>query len=174
MEYFILGQDSRIMDAIKPLGASGLSGRTPFQTDELLEPDEEIVQFYLKASSSPRYVDFIQDPGPLVSDGLKLILEKYQPQLFFKPVVLADRERQRQTLYWLMVPDRVNCLSADCEINKDGTVKRLVIDERKVNRAKVFRVAGIMEQYTLIRLDVAESLLRRDFYGIRLQRVRVA
>ncbi|WP_276918648.1 hypothetical protein [Aneurinibacillus aneurinilyticus] len=35
----------------------------------------------------------------------------------------------------------------------------------------LYRIDGILEDYILISLDVAESLLRRGFTGIRLKKV---
>jgi hypothetical protein len=176
MEYFILRQDLRYANAVEPVHTASLLKRTPFQTDKTLPPeiDEEPIQLFIKENQSPRYLDFIEGPAPLVSDRLKEILGKYEPGIFFKPVVLADQKRRQQTLYWWIWTPPVDCLSGKSVFNKNGTIRQLVIDGVKAAQSKVFQVAGLMEDYRLIRLDVAESLLRRDFSGIQLQRVTVA
>ncbi|NLW47124.1 MAG: serine protease [Firmicutes bacterium] len=177
MEYFILGQDLRYTNAVEPKDDLGLFRRIPFQIDqELASPpmDDEPVQLYIKENQDPRYLDFIERPAVLVSDRLKQILAKYEPRLFFKPVILADRKRLHQAVYWWMRLSPTDCLSENSLFNKNGTIKQLVLDRNKAAGLKVFRVAGLMEEYVLVRLDVAESLLRRDFCGIQFKRVAVA
>jgi hypothetical protein len=133
--------------------------------------DKLNLQFQIREQDTTEYVDFIEKPVPLLSDRGKQIIEKYVPKLYVKSVVLKDMKQLRQELYWLIVPPRIDCLSEQSEFYKDGTLKRLVIDESKAAPYKIFKVEGIMEEYILIRLDVAESLLRRDFTGIRLKKV---
>lgn len=70
-----------------------------------------------------------------------------------------------------MIPQAVECLSPKAEFNKDDTLERLVIDETKIGFTKIFKVDGILENFIMISLDLAESILRRDFTGIKLERV---
>lgn len=176
MDYFILVQDRRIADAIEPAGLGKMVKRVPFHAAELVALDEQIVPIYLKSGSHKRYIDFIENPVTLVSDQLKQILEKYEPKLFFKPMMLMELGKRppRQELYWLMAAQRIDCLSPQSEFNINGTLKRLVIDDKKISREKIFQIKGIIEDLLLIRLDVAESLLRRDFTGIKLKKVQLA
>ncbi|MBC2582568.1 serine protease [Clostridium sp. DJ247] len=149
-------------------------GVSLFSTPKILKgvkKDEMPIQFDIKEKSSSEYIDFIEKPVPLVSDNLKKLLQKYDKKIFFKPIVLCDRKQEKQDLYWLMVPDSIDCLSDKSEFNKDGTLKRLVIDKKKVGNFKIFKVNGIIEDLMLVRLDAAESILRRDFTGIKLKKV---
>ncbi|MED0673641.1 serine protease [Aneurinibacillus aneurinilyticus] len=171
MNYFIISQDERIFDAIEPTGVSQVITREQLEEEQLRKMDKLILQFSLKEKTTNEYVDFIQRPIPLLSDQCKQIIEKYVPHMHFKSVVLVDRKQMRQDVYWLIAPPRINCLSDESEFHKDGTIKRLVIDEQKAISHKIFRIDGILEDYILISLDVAESLLRRNFTGIRLKKV---
>jgi len=49
-----------------------------------------------------------------------------------------------------------------------------VIDPKKVELDCIFQVDGKKESFTIVNLDVAESMLRRPYLGIQLQRVRLA
>ncbi|MED0679991.1 serine protease [Aneurinibacillus thermoaerophilus] len=171
MNYFIIFQDERVFDAVEPVGISRVL-RKEMLTEEHIDDIEELhLQFPIKEKTKNEYVDFIQKPIPLLSDKLKQIIEKYAPGLYVKPVVLVDRKRMRQALYWMMIPPCIDCLSERSEFHKDGTIKRLVIDETRAAFTPLFQIEGIMEKYIVINLAVAESLLRRDFTGIRLAKV---
>lgn len=167
MEYFIICQDKRVLNSVEPIGVAKAIDKN---IDTKAE-DEMPVQFYIKEKKENEYVDYIDGQAPLISDKLKYIFEKFQEDIFLKPAVLADIKRMRQDLYWIMIPQTVECLSPKAEFNKDGTLKKLVIDETKLGFTKIFKIEGILENFIIISLDLAESILRRDFTGIKLERV---
>lgn len=171
MEYFVISQDKRIENVVEPIGILKEINKEILNKEGIKHMDDMPVQFDIKEKSSSEYIDFIEKPVLLVSDNLKKILNKYDKKIFFKPVVLCDRKEEKQDLYWLMVLDSIDCLSPKSEFNKNGTIKRLIIDEKKIGNFKIFKVNEVMEDLVIIRLDVAESLLRRDFTGIKLKKV---
>jgi hypothetical protein len=166
MEYFRMSQEKTMLDAVQPTGTSNQTWREPFQRLTPRQLDDQPLQFYIKEQAHPQYIDFIEHPLPLVTDKVKSLLEKYQPNSFFKPVILADLRRMRQEVYWLMIPPSISCLAAESVFNADGTLEQMVLDSGKIGRMRVFSIKGIMENYIIVRLDVAESLLRRDAAGI--------
>ena len=173
MDYFTLKPDGRVAQAIQPLGVPKASPGTlspENRGDGNGEPSLP-VQYFLQDSPDPEYVDLLEKPLWLISDRLKQLLAKYEPALRFEPVMLADRNRMRQELYWRMTVPSVDCLAAQSEFTKNGGITKLVIDKAKVKGAKVFSVSKLRDPLLLVGLDVAESILRRDFCGIRLVRV---
>lgn len=169
MDYFILSRDERVPYSVKLPGLSEV--KEQLKKGNTQKVDDSPVSISITKSSLDEYTDFIETPVPLASDRLKQILEKYDPDIFLKPVVLADMKHMAQDLYWLMVPFSMDCLSLKSEFNKDGTIKKLVIDEEKAGPLKIFKIDGIREDFIIVTLDVAESILRRDFTGIRLKRM---
>ncbi|MGD8399510.1 MAG: serine protease [Bacillota bacterium] len=169
MDFFIISQDKRITRAIQP------TGNFAALTDPAGPEAAELpVQYYLKESRIHEYLDFIETPGPLAADRLKKLLAKYDSRLEFRPVVLADLPRMRQDLYWQLLPPVRECLAPQTEFLPHRVVKTLVLDAAKVGSAKVFKVAGILEPWTLVSLEVAESILRRDLIGMRFHKIACA
>jgi hypothetical protein len=171
MEYFILSQDQRVVQAIRPVDIDKLVTDNGLASERWDNLDKLPVQYFLEEDSDPEYVDFIASPVPLVSDRLKQLYQKFDAKIFFKPVALADSKQMRQELYWLMNPPRCACLAEQTEFNKDRSVKRLVIDSRKAAGNWIFRVDGILERLFVVNLGVAEAMLRRDFSGVKLIRI---
>lgn len=176
MEYFTLQPDERVVHAIVPLGVPKvIPGASGSRNQESGNGAGALpVQYNLKESPDQEYVDLLATPLWLVSNRLKQILAKYQPDLRFWPVMLADQSKMRQDLYWQMTVPPVECLARQSEFNKNGTVAKVVIDQAKAKDAKVFTVSRLKEPLLLVDLDVAESILRRDFSGIRLNRVALS
>lgn len=171
MEYFIISQDKRVLNAVEPMGITKQITKEMLKKENLRKLGDLAIQCDIKENRWKQYIDFIENPISLVSDNLKEILKKYEEKIFLRPVVLADIKELRQDLYWLIIPESVDCLSPKSEFNKDGSIKKLIIDEKKIGYSKIFKVQGVIENLIIIRLDLAESLLRRDFTGIRLKKV---
>ena len=53
-------------------------------------------------------------------------------------------------------------------------VKKIVLDGKKVQGKKIFKIKGGDKPLIVVRLDVAESLLRRGFTGIKLTPLEVS
>ncbi|RNB62104.1 serine protease [Brevibacillus gelatini] len=171
MNYFIMTQDERIAQAVVPTGVFDVLRPEWLTPDYQEELEEAILQFDLKPKRENVYLDFLDRPIPLYSDRLKELIHKFAPRLFAKSVVLADQERVRQDVYWLFVLPRVACLSEQSEFHPNGALKRLVIEGANVKRHTIFQVEGIREPHIIIDLRLAEAMLRRDFFGIRLKKV---
>lgn len=90
--------------------------------------DRGPIQFYVKEKGNNIYVDFIENPFHLVSEKLRLKIIKLQETIFFKVIVLADVKKMQQELYWLTIPETIECLSEKSEFNKMGELRKLVID----------------------------------------------
>ncbi len=169
MKYFIMQQDKRIVDAVYPVNIN--IPRQSFKKVKAEDQDNMAIQCYVRNNPQIRYIDFLEHPVPLVSDRVKQLMEKYEEGLFFKPVVLADPKQMRQDLYWVIIPNMVECLSSRSEFHKTGTIKHLIIDSKKVGGIHIFRIAESIEDQILVSLKVAESLLRHEFMGIGLKQV---
>lgn len=171
MDYFILSCGEYIsfppsMELGK-LAPDRLLGKK--QAEEL----DDLNLFKVKTEAGMRWADFYTRPIYLMSDEMKNLFFKYDNSLVFKAVRLIDADG-RQMLYWIMGLTALNCLAAEAEFTPRRTLKRLVLDQDKIGKTPIFTVSGLLEKYIIVRLDVAESLLRREFYGIELKKVAMA
>ncbi|MMZ58592.1 hypothetical protein D1872_205790 [compost metagenome] len=173
MEYFILEQDERYTNIpvlqhvrqkidvrhMNRLRAHHLADTTIFQ---------------VKASVDSDYLDLLSTQLFLVTERLKSLMEMYEPESMFKLIPLMDIQNAKQTLYYLPIFDEIDALSPNSEFNLDHSViKKLVLQRDRIGSRRIFRVKESEKPLIIIRLDVAESILRRDLVGIRLKRVLV-
>ncbi|OAB45546.1 hypothetical protein PGLA_04515 [Paenibacillus glacialis] len=172
MDYFHLSLDPRISDPAEPAGLSNVVKTEMLTSSRSHELRELELQFPIRGVGQPTYPDYLERPFPLLSDGLKRLIEMYCPRMPYEPVGLLDIGRMRHDTYWLMVPPRNACLSGQSQFHPDGSLKELVLDSNKVGEQMLFQIDGIRETEIVIHLAVAESLLRRDFTGIKLTRVK--
>jgi hypothetical protein len=75
-------------------------------------------------------------------------------------------------VYWLTLIDKIECVSEESEFKKDKSIKKLVLDKEKIGNKKIFRVEGVVEKIIVINQDIAESILRRYFEGIGIEKIK--
>jgi hypothetical protein len=167
MDYFIMRQDPRVSDAARLLpNKLSVYGLTREQVSSL--PTTQI--FYVKESSHIEYPDIIETPGILVSEKLKRIMGKYQSNAIFKAAVLIEKKENRQEIYYIISAPEIACAAGRAG---HGGIEGLVLDEGKVGDARIFRMSGYMNR-VIVRLDVAESILRRDPFGVIFEKAKTA
>lgn len=127
----------------------------------------------IRASRETVFTDIVTAPFLLVSEAVKEILEAYEPTIKYKEMVLLDTETPKYALYYLPVLDVVDCLSREkTKFNLMGvTILEMALDRDKIPDKSIFKLVNDLESYILVRLDLAESLLRRDLLGIGLTKV---
>lgn len=129
----------------------------------------------IKADSEVQFTDIISHPCLAVSELVHDLLLKFEPNMIFKEIMLFDTKNQNAALYYVPVLDEVECLTEKCVYNLDHSeLKEIEIDEQKVRDKSIFQLAGVKKRYTIIRLDLAEALLRRNITGMDLKEIRVA
>lgn len=119
-------------------------------------------------------LDFLDRQLLLFSDSLKETIKLYLPKLLYKKVLLVNVAQQLKEVYYLPIFDAVECLSTQCVMTPDkSVVKKLVLTEDAIRKYPLFQVKHKLETIIIARLDMAESIMRREFRGIKLQRVEL-
>lgn len=171
MDYFLLKQDHRytntpqIINFFQTINSRDLN---PLRADNI----EDNNSFFVKSSENNQFIDIIDTPVFLVCEDMKKIMAKYNRNIIFKRAALIDRENKNQKIYNIPIWEEVNALHEDSEI-KFNVVKKIVLDKGKVKNRKIFKIKESDKTLIVIRLDVAESLLRREFEGISLERLEI-
>lgn len=174
MEYFELTQSADVLHVIQIYNLN--SQQYPYRPtkakfDEL--PDLKVG--YFSGSLAEEVCDVLLDPTFMVSEAIKSLFDLYDSEIRWKALQLFPLNEAYNVLplYWVPWFDEIDCLHADASKYDSGMIKHLVLDERRIQNKDVFRVGGLLEYKVIVSLPVAESLLRRRFYGIELKKVTV-
>ncbi len=171
MEYFIMQTDSRLRRLPQfqvPKELLNISGAGQANRKE------EVSVIYVTGVKglNIEYPDYISGSIPLIADRLHKILKKYQQDTIFHQVVLIEKDTGTQKTYYMMLPPIVECADKKKSVyDKVGNVVDFVLDAESVGRNRMFRVRELKNQ-VVVRLDVAESILRRDAGGIWFEPVK--
>ena len=118
------------------------------------------------------WTDIISNPNFFVSEKVKGVINKYDNKIKFKQVIMLDVLGAEAEVYYLPLLKFINCLSEESEI-VGNTIKRCVIKKDIIKEEKIFRIGDVNKRYIVVRLDLAESILRRKTRGIKLEKIEV-
>ncbi|AGF54221.1 6-pyruvoyl-tetrahydropterin synthase [Clostridium saccharoperbutylacetonicum] len=135
---------------------------------------DDIVIFNVKCNEKTEFLDILDENLFLISEEMKKIIEKYDSEIIFKTIPLVDLINKRQENYYMPIFEEIECLSKNAELNLNKTVvRKIILDKEKINGKKIFKIKESSKSLIVVRLDVAESLLRREFQGMHLERLEI-
>ena len=172
MRYFLLEQDSGYINIPRPV--NWFEKLTPGKAMESVKklPNREI--FGIETGENPVFLDLMTNSMVLMSEKVKKCLSLYEPNMPFKEIILMDRKRRVVHNYFVPTLAEIDCLTENSEYtNWNYDLKYIELDSKKLRDKTIFTIKGPKKQKIVIRLDAAESLLRRGAKGMMLKEVEV-
>jgi len=172
MRYFFITQDTKLPGGIRYRDFDITGKRMVF-----LKSDNERLNdstaLYLSGTGKEARPDLLQRPVTMFSRQLKDIIDAYESDLIFKDVVLIHKENALQYHYVQILLDELDVISDKTEWYPNQTLKRLVLDTKKIGEHHIFLLNGSYRKDPVISLPLAESLMRRKVVGICFEEVEV-
>lgn len=176
MQYFLLKQnrDYSQTPSIENFHGRGFMRKnfTPSGCKKI----EDINMVMSPSKEALQYLDVLDTQVFLVSKEVKKVFSLYDPSMRFKMFIMMNNliAGGQTGEYYAPIFREVECASPSSEFNLDKSyIKKLALIESKVSHLPIFRVGGIRAEATIVRLDVAESLMRRKFLGLKFEKVGV-
>ncbi|NEW09790.1 hypothetical protein GK047_28120 [Paenibacillus sp. SYP-B3998] len=173
MDYFILKQDERYTNTPHLLN---VKEHIDSRQLNLLNAHHiaSTVVLQVEADAESRFLDILDGQLFLLSENMQKVVELYEPETLFKRISLIDLKQQRQVNYVLPIFREIDALSLSSEWNTNRSVlKKSILQADKIKGNKIFRIKESEKPLIVVRLDVAESMIRRNLAGIRLVRIPV-
>lgn len=145
------------------------------QLSELQYFDKTPISVEVDEDSGKIFQDFIYDKGvPIVSDRVKECLDELEVDyLLYKKVILTKSQLGIEEIYWIALPQRINCLNRDeSDIDEElNYADEIVINEDKVGRYEIFKLAGVTNLDIIISKRIAEILKQRKYVGLHISKI---
>lgn len=172
MDYFILEQDKRYINTPFILNLGKTIDKRKINRENSSDI-KDIMVLFVDGKRKIEYTDILDRQLFLITEEIMELFSKYEPETIFKTISLIDVEREHQEIYYLPIFEEVDCISPNSEFNMDKSIiRKLIIEKDKIGDRKIFKLAHKEKTTILVRLDAAESLLRRNVKGIKLTRVK--
>lgn len=120
------------------------------------------------------YLDWVDKQILLVSSKMKEIMEIYERYIKFKTVVLHEQKKLINNFYYVPMIKISSCLSKESIWNMNKSeIKKIVLNKENLPVNSIFQIGGVNTRYYIARLDLVESLLRRNIEGIKFEKVEI-
>ena len=179
MEYFLLTQSKSVVNPIELLVLDP-TVFTPQMEHKDFANLKKVTISYFYHSAENEIPDILKHPTYMISDPIKKILSLYDKNISFRAVQAfpmdskeAERIQRLARLYWICDCVHVDCLSKDTVFLPNGEVEEIILDRKKIRPLNVFRPRGLLENRLIVSMPVAESILRRNGYGVGVQPIQV-
>lgn len=104
----------------------------------------------------------------LISERFQKVLRLYEPRMVSKRLLLLKEEEKRE--YFVPILKEIPCLSEKSSRRLGGELEKGILIREKIPDLSLFRIPD----HVVIRVDLAESLLKRGVDGFSLRALELA
>lgn len=172
MDYFRLSQDKRYLN---PPFISNLNDIVKRRSDTTygkasIIPDINVG--FAKPDNKIDFIDVLDEQIYMIKEEISTVFKMYEPALLFKSICILNNITGEYGSYQIPIFQELDCLSPNSIISPDKTyIKKLVLSKVIPEELAIFKVSNLCTDVVVIRLDVAESLLRREIVKFSLKRI---
>lgn len=146
-------------------------------TKENFEKIPELSIGYYEYGVDVTLPDVMVRPTFMVNETIKNVIEMYDETVTFKTLTFLpnamDEMKEKSKSYAIPNVRRFDCLHEESVIMPEGTIKKLIIDRKKIPNADIFQIKNTIQNKVVVSLRMAESISRRNVYGVEFQKVQV-
>ena len=163
-KYFRIREDKSIENRPQILGF-----KSAFTKAEYISEEDNVI--YVKETGKELvYTDYLDKTLLAVSDEFKEVVKMFNKDYTYKTIALQEQEKSDQKIYWTIeMPFKNNFLHNCTTFNPDGTLNKIVINDKEACDLPMFRLENKLWNVYIISLEMAESLLRRGLVGFELE-----
>lgn len=146
-------------------------------TKENFEKMPDISVGYYEYGVDATLPDVMVRPTFMVNETIKNVIEMYDETVTFKTLTFLpnamDEMKDKSKSYAIPKLRRYDCLHEESVVMPEGTIKKLIIDRTKIPNADIFQIKNTIQNKVIVSLRMAESISRRNVYGVEFQKVQV-
>lgn len=168
MSYFLLKQDPTFTDAPTIINWYGKINEKNISIGKSHLLERRIL-LNVMPNKNLVFPPVLTNPFFLFTREIKKSVDLYEKRLAYKEIVLLDSENMKTEHYYMPILPKVDCLSEQSTFNLDHSILlKAVIVKENIPPNAIFLLEGVGNRHIVIRLDLAESILRKSFLGIHL------
>ncbi len=126
---------------------------------------------FVDSEMSLDYADVIDGQVFLISEGVKNVFQMYDPSISYKTFCLLNNVCMDLKMYYAPIMPISDGTDFSSDFNKKRDRRTLPALKQEYLKRPIMRIRELAPDGVIIRLDVAESLLRRGLYKMNLTRM---
>lgn len=173
MDYYLVRQDTNYVNAPVISNFFKITERNHKDITDYNKITNNI-SLTLNNNFDVEYIDWINRQLLLISKNTKKVLELYEKYMKFKTAILYDPRKYCSEVYYTPLIKLVSCLSSESiwNLNK-SELKKIILEKNKIPSNSIFQIDDVSNRYIIMRIDLIESLLRRNIEGVKFEKVEL-
>lgn len=165
MRYFIVTVDKNYV-APSPLGWQGILDKKSLHDKKASQMPKHLL-FQVESHMQMVDTDIITFPCFMVSEMVMSVIKKYDPFIKYARIVLFDKMEKKSMTYYLPFLNEMKGLY-------DMQSKTMILEKSELEEKIIGEVKDDKDKlYIIMRMDLVESILRRNAVGIGLVEIAV-
>lgn len=172
MKYFLIESDASLINKPELINWYKIIDKKSIDDGKYNKLDDKTA-VYIKANKDTIFYDVVASPIFIVKKELKELISLFEPNLGYKQLILVDKENSQMEQYYIPELVRIDCLDKSTIYNIDKSViKEGVIDTSKLLDKAIFRIKNIKTTNIVVRMDLLEAMLKRDYRGFTVRELK--
>lgn len=167
MKYFLIEVNENYI-APTPIGWFGIIDRKTLNAKKLYQMPKHLL-FQVEKHKQMVFTDVLIFPCFMVSEKVKNIIRKYDPFIYFFRIILYDNEKKKSMAYYIPYLNKARYEEKRDEANRN--IRHILVDRKEVGDRIIVEISDGHYSHVIIRMDLAESILRREAIGIGLREI---
>ena len=172
MKYFLIESDASLSNKPELINWYKIIDKKSIDEGKYNKIDDKTA-VYIQSNKDTVFYDVVTSPVFIVKKELKELISLFEPNLRYKQLILVDKDNNKMEQYYIPELLIIDCLDKSTIYNLDKSViKEGVIDTDKLLDKAIFRIGNIKTTNIVVRMDLVEAMLKRDYKGFTLRELQ--
>lgn len=169
MRYFVTEVSKNFM-APSPVDWFGVIDKKTLSLKKFYQMPKHLL-FPVEKRMQVVFTDILTFPCFMVSGMVRDVINKYIPSTCFLRIVLYDKERKRSMAYY--IPELEQIKYTETRNAKVLDARHISVQKEDIKGKIIFEISNGLSSHVVMRMDLVESILRREAIGIGLQSIDI-
>lgn len=169
MKYFIVDVNENYI-APKLVDWYGIIDKKTLSRKKAYEMPKHLL-FHIEKHMQMVFTDVLTVPCFMVSEMVRDVINKYVSSVWFLRIILYDNEQKRSMAYYIPYLEKIN-YSEEKDTEKKNN-HRVCVKKEDIKEKIIVEITAEDRSYVVMRMDLVESILRRETIGIGLREIKI-
>jgi len=173
MKYYVVRQDNQMHDIVHVVNGPNDVNFTDI-CHEKAHRIQKRTLLMCETGKDVIFPDILTIPFLMFSPQLKRIVSIYQKDIPYKEIVLLEQKQCFTAMYFLPVLPVLDCVTNPFRFHEGASASRKpILDYSKCKNLSIFKFKDINSIYTVMSLELLESILVRKCIGLSFTQVEM-
>lgn len=169
MKYFIT-EVSKNHIAPMPIDWFGIIDRKTLSLKKFYQMPRHLM-FSIEKRMQAVFTDILTLPCFMVSEMVRDVINQYDSSVCFLRIILYDKEHKRSMAYY--IPDLKQIKFEEKRDEGVHSIRHISVRQEDIKEKVIVEILNGTSCHVIMRMDLVESILRREAIGIGLRRIDI-